>query len=396
MTRPLRILHYTAVYAPAWKWGGPVQSTARLCEGLAALGHHVEVMTTNAGLEEDPAIPTDKPVDRNGVRVRYHPILRGPGVRSPGLQDEVRLRVEEFDVVHVTGVWQTTSVAACRAAERAGVPYVVSPRGALGAYSWTQKRWKKLPYWWLFEARNCRRAAAVHYTSRMEVEECARLRLPGRVILLPNSIGLDRFVRNVAAGQAWRARYGIAPDAFLFLNCGRRHHKKGLDLLPGPLAALPREVPWRFVFMGMREDGTQDLLEAEFRRLGLADRVTFLDVMPPEDVVAAYSTCDAFVLPSRHENFGNVVAEAMACGAPVVMSDQVGAYDQLDDLPLAEVLPLDPARWEASFRRRVAAPRPGEDVRAQVAGVLRERFGQRELAAKMAGEYAKLVAVRRR
>ena len=129
----MKILHYTGAYAPAWKVGGPVRSVSQICEGLAASGHEVTVFTTNIELEEDPMIIPNQVTDRNGVAVTYFQAERNwTGIRSSGLEAAVRERINEFDIVHVTGVWQPTSMAACRAAESAGVPYVVSPRGGLG------------------------------------------------------------------------------------------------------------------------------------------------------------------------------------------------------------------------------------------------------------------------
>lgn len=341
----MKILHYTGAYAPAWKVGGPVRSVSQICEGLAARGHEVTVLTTNVELESDPAIIPDQVVDRNGVAVTYFQAERNwTGVRSSGLETAISERINEFDIVHVTGVWQPTSMAACRAAESAGVPYVVSPRGALGDYSWTQKRWKKYPYWWLFERRNCSAAAAVHYTTTMEAQECVRFKLPGEVALIPNSVGLDFWRYDHDAAKAWRAEQGISAKTRVFLNAGRLHHKKGLDLLPAALAEVECSN-WKMVFVGSDDDHTKEELINEFGRMGLLGRIIFLDTLMPEVLRGLYSAADVFLLPSRHENFGNVVIEALACGCPTILSDQVGVAEDLIEYPGVTVLPNEPALW---------------------------------------------------
>ena len=235
----MKILHYTAVYAPAWSFGGPVRSVSQICEGMAAKGHEVTVFTTNAGLEDQPEIVAGEPMDRNGVRVTYFSAKNGlTGIRSQELETAVRERIREFDVVHLTAVWYPTNAAACRAAASAGVPYVMSPRGSLGTYSWTQKPWKKYPYWWLIGRKDYFGAAAVHYTTTMEATECQRFRFPGKPYLIPNSVGLDFWQYDGEAASAWRLANGILPETKLLLNAGRLHHKKGLDLLPDVLAGL--------------------------------------------------------------------------------------------------------------------------------------------------------------
>ena len=322
-----------------------MRSVSQICEGLAARGHEVTVLTTNIELEEDPTIIPNQVTDRNGVAVTYFQAERNwTGVRSRALESAVRVRITEFDTVHVTGVWQPTSVAACRAAESAGVPYVVSPRGALGDYSWTQKRWKKYPYWWLFERRNCSAAAAVHYTTTMEAQECTRFKLPGEVALIPNSVGLDFWGYDGDAAQAWRAEQGISAKTRVFLNAGRLHHKKGLDLLPAALAEIG-DSNWRMVFVGSEDDSTKKKLIHEFGRMGLLKCIIFLDTLTPEILRGLYSAADVFLLPSRHENFGNVVIEALACGCPVILSDKVGVAKDLIEFPGVTVLPNEHALW---------------------------------------------------
>lgn len=341
----MRVLHYTGAYAPAWKVGGPVRSVSQICEGLAARGHEVTVLTTNVELEEDPTIVPDQVMDRNGVAVTYFQAERNwTGVRSSGLEAAVRERINEFDIVHVTGVWQPTSMAACRAAESARVPYVVSPRGALGDYSWTQKRWKKYPYWWLFERRNCSAASAVHYTTTMEAQECVRFKLPGKVALIPNSVGLDFWRYDHEAAQAWRVEQGISAKTRVFLNAGRLHHKKGLDLLPAALAEVECSN-WKMVFVGSDDDHTKEELINEFGRMGLLGRIIFLDTLTPEVLRGLYSAADVFLLPSRHENFGNVAIEALACGCPLVISEHVGVAADLIEYPGVTVLPNDKSKW---------------------------------------------------
>ena len=389
----MRILHYIPVYAPAWQFGGPVQSTSILCETLAALGHQVTVFTTDAGLGEKFTGAIGRCMVRNGVGVWYFKASYALGIHSRGLTEAIGRRCTEFDLIHVTGVWQPTSIAACRAAKRSGVPYVISPRGALSPYSRRQKLLKKLVYYLLFERRHAFGAAGIHYTSRMELEECVRLGLPGRTCVIPNAVSLSRWGRDEAAGAQWRREMDLTPDEFALINVGRLHHLKGLDLLPAALAPLAG-LKWRMVFIGPPEDQTRNELQAAFRRLGLIDRVRFFDVLAPERLVGAYSGADLFLFPSRHEGFGNVVIEAMACGCPVVLSDQVGAGDHVKDLALATVLPRDVEHWTTHLeaRMRRGRQRPSSDPAGSE--TLRARFDPLKMAEAMAAFYTEILAVR--
>ncbi len=331
----MKLLHYIPTYAPAWKWGGPVRSVSGLCEQLARSGHEVTVFTTDAGLAPADRPPTEDAVQRNGVSVHYFRSREGRGILSPGLESAVRARTREFDLVHVTAIWQRTGPAACRAARRAGVPYVISPRGALGPYSWSRGRWKKLAYYWLVERENLRRAAGFHYTAAAEADECRAFRFGQPFCVAANGVDFGLWRRDAAGAGAWRRQTGIPSDAVVLLYAGRLHHKKGLDLLPEVLAGVVRRCPERIirlVLLGPDDDGTAEQVVRGCRQQGVADSLLILPATTPAELPAVYSAADVFVFPSHHENFGNVAVEAAACGAWVLASEETAVAAELAEL----------------------------------------------------------------
>ena len=107
----MRILHAMPVYAPAWKYGGPILSVSRLCEALAAKGIDVEVITTNAGLSEIPESQLGRGTIRNGVAVTYYPVdqPRGP-IRSRGLVEALPGVMGRADLLHLSAIWQPLAI----------------------------------------------------------------------------------------------------------------------------------------------------------------------------------------------------------------------------------------------------------------------------------------------
>ncbi|MBF0480101.1 MAG: glycosyltransferase [Desulfovibrionaceae bacterium] len=389
----MKIIHYIPVYAPAWEFGGPVLSVSQLCEALAGQGHEVEVVTSDAGIAPEEGVSSGARLVRNGVAVTYYQRVPGLGVKSPDMEAAIRARAGWADIIHVTGVWQRVSRAARAAAQAEKTPYVVSPRGALGVYSWGQKRLKKSLYYLLAERANMRAASGVHYTSEMERLECAHFRFPGLARVIPNGIDTALWRRDAPGGEAWRRDKGFGPEVCVILSAGRLHHKKGLDLLPETLNRLS-EIDFRMVFVGGDDDGTRAALQTAFDRLGVSGRVFFYDRLPPETLRAVYSAADIFVLPSRHENFGNVVLEAMACGCTALISDMVGFHLEAQTTGLAHVLPRDPARWAAKLAELARASMPARE-RQERTETLRERFDIRRSAEGMAAFYRQILAGRR-
>ncbi len=176
----MKLLHVVPTYLPAWRHGGPILAVHGLCKALAARGHQVTVFTTSVHGEGTLDVPLARPVDVDGVEVRYFPVL--PFRRlyiAPGLAAAARAEAARFDAVHLHSVFLWPTSAAARAAERAGVPYLLSPRGMLvPELIRAHGRRRKLAWMLLAERRTIERAAALHVTSALEAREAARLDLP--------------------------------------------------------------------------------------------------------------------------------------------------------------------------------------------------------------------------
>src|SRR6266496_1234043 len=122
----MRVLHVTPSFAPAWRYGGPIHSTLRLCQALQRAGVEVEVATTNCDGHADLVVVPDVRQTYDGVPVRY--FRRWPRVDyafSPGLVRHVASVAGQFDLVHITSVFSFPALVGGVAARRARVPYIV-------------------------------------------------------------------------------------------------------------------------------------------------------------------------------------------------------------------------------------------------------------------------------
>ncbi len=189
MTPPLRGLHSTRVkilhvvptYLPATRYGGPIFAVHGLCRALARRGHDVHVFTTNVDGDGVSGVPLQTPVALDGVQVHYFASPLRRLYLSPSMKRALRRDTAGFDLVHLHSVFLWPTWAAARAARRAGVPYVVSPRGMLVPELIARKsRWTKTAWIRLIERDNLESAAAVHFTARREWEDARRLGVPLR------------------------------------------------------------------------------------------------------------------------------------------------------------------------------------------------------------------------
>jgi glycosyltransferase involved in cell wall biosynthesis len=378
----VRLLHVVPTYLPAWRHGGPILAVHGLCKALVARGHQVTVLTTDVHGDGTLDVPPGRLVAIDGVEVRYFPV-RPPRrlYLAPGLRRAAREEAAGFDALHLHSVFLWPTSAAARAAERAGVPYVLSPRGMLvPELIRARGRWRKIAWLALAERRTIERAAALHATSALEAADAARLgfSLPP-VAIVANGIDPEPW-DGIAAALSPRVRAVVEGPPFL-LFLGRLSWKKGLDRLIPAMAALPGAM---LAIAGNDEEGLRPTLE----RLSLgAANIAFLGAVHGADKAALLHRAAALVLPSRSENFGNVILEAWAAGRPVAVTPEVGLASTVAETGagivlegnLGEALGAllgDPARLDAMGRRGAEA--------------VRERFTWEVVAREMEGIYERI------
>jgi glycosyltransferase involved in cell wall biosynthesis len=321
----MRILHVVPTYYPAVRYGGPIYSVHALCRALVAAGHQVHVITTSVDGPEDSDVPHGRPVCVDGVQVHY---FRSRLLRriywSADLAKALKSTIIDFDVVHLHSVFLFPTWAGARSAMRARVPYVVSPRGMLDRELIAQRSTAIKRAWiGLIERGNLAHAACIHLTSTEEHRALFDLGLAlAPISVIPNGVEAPLSFSSDAISPDVRA---VVAQGFDILCFGRISWKKGLDRLIRAMAALPNA---RVVIAGNNEESIVEKLQGLAQQSGVADRVRFLPrQIDGADKEALFAAARLFALPSVSENFGNVIAEAMIRGLPVVVTERVGAAD---------------------------------------------------------------------
>lgn len=337
----MRILQVIPTYLPAVRHGGPVRAVHGLARELVARGHRVVVYTTNRHGNETLDVPIDRATELDGVSVRYFPVQWPRRLaRSPALGRELARTIGGFDVVHVHSLFLWPGAVAARAARRARIPYLVSPRGMLVRDLFARRGRLRKAIWLRWIDRPALEGAArIVVTTALEAEEVQRfrLRLPP-VVELPN--GVDAASAPAATGT------GRDPARFVFL--GRLSWKKGLEALVEAVAAVPGI---RVVLAGNDEEGMAPALRDLARRKGVADRVELAGFVDGEAKSALLAGSRALVLPSISENFGNVVLEAWALGVPAIVTPGVGLAGEVEACGGGMVASPGPAGLAAALER---------------------------------------------
>jgi glycosyltransferase involved in cell wall biosynthesis len=329
----MRILNVTQSYAPFMEFGGPPVKVRALAEGLSRHGHQVSVLTADWGLESrmggDMSGVERSPFgwrhEANGVQAIYLPTWFRYRALSwnPAVKRYCRARLQNFDIVHIFGLYDFLGPAVADACRTRNIPYVLEP---IGMFVPIVRNFRlKQIYHSLFGRQLFAEARVVIATSEQEVSELAEGGVPREKIVVRRN-GVEAPVKWPVPGSFRKAR-GISRDAKIVLFLGRLSAKKSPDLLLQAFSSLPERLGGKqtlLVYVGPDEAGMKAKLEQIAARLGSASRVQFAGPLFGEAKWAAYRDADVFVLPSQNENFGNTAAEAAAAGTPVIVTDRCG------------------------------------------------------------------------
>ncbi len=280
--------------------GGLSLSVKELCEAVAAHGAEVELLSRPP---TDPSAPAFVP-DPNVVGC-FPPAGRGTGSWQRLIRDHVR--PDGRTVLHSHGLWLPVHHTAARFARASRTPLVISPHGMLTPWALRHRAWKKKLAWHLYQRNDLTAAGALHATSTQEADEFRALGLRNPVAVIPLGIALPP--------PAPPAERPAGPKTAVFLS--RIHPKKGLLDFVAAWAEV-RPPGWRVVIAGPDVVGHQADVEAAVHARGLGSSFAFPGPVHDGAKWELYRRADLFVLPSYSENFGLVVAEALACGVPVI------------------------------------------------------------------------------
>lgn len=303
----LFVAHVVAGLHP--RSGGPSRTVVQLTDALANQPE-VAVALLSQSLAGEPAVPSRvAEVDRRLAVSPSSPALR---LALPIRRELGRvLRSSRPSVLHSHGLWAPASHWASRAARRHGIPLVIHPRGMLEPWALGHKAWKKRIGMALFQRNDLDAARVLIATSSQEYESIRQLGLRQPVAVIPN--GVDLAVSRGAGDELPRRSERVRSVLFL----SRIHPIKGLLNLMHAWARLaPRG--WCLRIAGPDEGGHLAEVMALAERLGIAESVAFVGEVDGERKSETYRDADLFVLPTFSENFGVVVAEALAHGVPVI------------------------------------------------------------------------------
>lgn len=307
-------------------YGGPSQMVLGLSKALADANIDVTILTTNSNgdVGQPPLdVPLYQPLRENGYHIIYFPCYPWRRYKfSIELICWLFQHASEYDLAHIHGLFSPVSTLAATVARWQNLPYIIRPFGTLDRADLQKKKLLKTIYVTLLEKANLAGAAAIHFTSSQEAKVSERFGVKTPDLIIP--LGVPIFA------QQQSLKNNPIPQ-ILFLS--RIEPKKGIELLIIALENLLIEgQKFHFILAGSNSQDPQ--YEAEIiakidNLANLKSQITITGFVSGKNKQDLLEKADLFVLPSYYENFGIAVAEAMAAGIPVVISDRVYIYEDI-------------------------------------------------------------------
>jgi glycosyltransferase involved in cell wall biosynthesis len=352
--------------------GGPSRSVPALAKSQARLeGVNVSLLYQDRG---NPVVP----LADDGVA--YQPVAAPDLLRAKTFWRYLPQQavLDKTCVFHLHGLWSPTLHWAARFAARHDLPYVVSTRGMLAGWCLTHKSFKKKLGWWLYQKKDLQRASCLLATSEAERQEVTAL-LPDHVVaVVPN--GCD----DRPAGMPVTPPGRKSPADRLALAMGRLHPVKGFAELIEAWATL-RPAGWQLAIAGPDEGGYRARLEELIRAHQLSAHVQLPGALDDRQKWTWLDQCDLFVAPSKTENFGMAIAEAMLAGKPVITTTGT-PWECLPEIKAGWWVPPSPEALHIALQAAIALP----DVERQAMGERARQYAQRFSPEQIAHELVDL------
>jgi glycosyltransferase involved in cell wall biosynthesis len=231
----------------------------------------------------------------------------------------------------------------------------------------------------------------VHVTSAAEAESVKKVTANRNIVVIPPGIHAPALVTEEER-RSLVNRIGALGGRRVLLFLSRLHRVKGLDLLIGAWGKLAMEFrDWKLVIAGPESDGSGGKAQTEIRNAGLSESVVFTGEASRLDCRVLLDLADVFVLPTRSENFGMVVAESLAAGRPVLTTTET-PWGEIESIGCGWI--VSPELEDVTEGLKCAMSLPTAQLRAMGETGRRwvtERFTWRSTAERMVESYSATV-----
>lgn len=283
--------------------GGPARSSTGLITVLQK-NENIENVDLLVLKSNNPI--QDKPIINNKGEYKFF----SSNFAGFSLELAKELKINKAELFHGHGIWELPIHQMSQIIFNRNLPYIISVRGMLEEWSLKQGLFKKKIATLLYQKKDLKRAACIHATAVSEAQAIRNLGYTNPIAVIPNGIDLFEY--------PYKNKIDNKKKKILFLS--RIHYKKGLELLIEAWSEICEDLKkdWEIEIVGNGEKAYIEKLNNIISSKKLNKQITIKESIFGKEKIEVYHNADLFVLPTYSENFGIVIAEALACGTPVI------------------------------------------------------------------------------
>ena len=376
-------------------YGGPSQMVLGLSQALAVEGIDVTLITTNSNGDTGQApldVPLGKEIEQDGYKVIYFPCypFRRYKFSLPLLQ-WLGSNAKQYDLAHIHALFSPVSTAAATIARQQKLPYIMRPLGTLDPADLQKKKQLKQIYGLLLEKPNLAGASGIHFTSQEEAKISERYGTHTPDIVIPLGVNIPESLPPLGK---MRQELDIAPEIPIILFMSRIDPKKGLDLLLPALETLHQEaIKFHFILAGTnpQDPDYENSIAEKIKQSSLNSIITITGFVTGETKLGLLQDADIFVLPSYYENFGIAVAEAMATGTPVVISDRVHIWQEIESAAAGWISSCELSQLTQTLRQVLLHPENWQEKAMNARNLVQNQYSWNAIAKRMIEAYQEIL-----
>jgi len=381
----MRILQVIPYFYPAWTFGGPVKVAYQLSKELAKKGHDVTVYTTDALTRN--STQKSRFLNVNGVKVHYfrnvsnalaydHKIFLSPGIFSL-----VKKEIRWFDIIHLHDYRTFQNVVIHHYARKHRIPYILQAQGSVLRIIEKQRLKKIYDMFWGYKIlEDTSRVIAV---SNTEVGQYKQLGVSeNKIVVISNGIDIESF-KNLPERKQFKKKYHIR-EKYMILFLGRVHRIKGIDFLIKSFSKLVKEIDDVALVIAGPDDGYGRKAKILTKNLDLHDKVRFTGWINGKDKLSAYVDANVLIYPSIFEIFGLVPFEAIMCGTPVIVTNDCGCGELINEAKAGYTVKYgDVEVLKEKMRRAIKNPDEGLRMVERGKRYIEEKLGWDRITRKL-------------
>jgi glycosyltransferase involved in cell wall biosynthesis len=370
----------------SWDIGGPPKIIYDHAVVQMKLGAEVTILTPISEGQKVYAIPEGAKV----VTCKRHWFAKFWAEFSPELYQWLKKHGNEYDVIHIHGVWHFAGVAPYFA----GITTAkcITTHGLLDSWTIGKGYWKKMLFGFLFQKKILKNTQLIQINNTDELEDLKRFlgyQHPN-VQIIPNGMNLHDFDK-LPSKNIFRSKFSIPADKKIVLFLSRINLKKGLDLLLPAFKEIASQRNDCLLIMAGPDDGYLAETETFIKENDLSDKIKLVGMLTGQDKLAAFADADIFALPSHSEGFSIATLEALISGIPSLLSDRVGFGEAIRENQAAHLVDLNVKSIVDGLNKMLDNQEYCEEISKNGIALVRNKYDIEIVARRLFEEFQKIV-----